>query len=228
MLGLSNCAAVAHDQLGSDVMLHSGFVDVAQLIPSLVVDLRYFGNDNFVGARVDGYEADRVYLAVEAAAALKRVQLGLSEYGLGLKVFDAYRPQQAVDHFVRWALDLDDTKMKAKYYPNVDKSDLFSEGYIAARSGHSRGSTVDVSLVSLSDAATSSNVEELNMGSGWDFFDTQSWPSDLTVTAAQRALRLLLRRVMMAEGFKPLAQEWWHFTLDNEAYPQSYFDFPIR
>ena len=201
--------------------LHRDFVDIQQAIPGIAVDVRYFGEDNFIGAPIDGYGAAMVYLTRAAAEALGSVQNQLTEQGLGLKVFDGYRPQMAVDHFVRWARDLDDTKMKQRYYPAVDKENLFRDGYIAERSGHSRGSTVDLTIISLASG------EELDMGTGWDFFDVMSWPSSTRVTAAQAANRMRLRSTMLANGFRPLREEWWHFILENEPFPDRYFDFEI-
>ncbi len=185
-------------------------------------EVRYFGRDNFVGEPIDGYEAPKIYVTRPVLDALLAAQRDLAPFGFSLKVFDAYRPQRAVDHFARWAADLDDTRMKSRYYPRVDKRNLFRDGYIAARSGHSRGSAVDVTLV---DAAGGG---ELDMGSPWDFFDTASAPDSPQVTAAQRANRLLLRSVMLRSGFLPLAEEWWHFTLEDEPFPDTYFDFPVR
>ena len=205
----------------SDAVPH-GFVDLKKAVPALQVEARYYGSNNFLGRPVDGYEAPRCYLTRPAAKALKAAEEALAPFGLGLKVFDAYRPQRAVDHFVRWAKDLGDTKMKARYYPRVAKSVLFKEGYIAARSGHSRGSTVDLTLI---DRASG---RELDMGTGFDFFGPESWPSSMAVTAQQRANRLLLRSVMTRAGFRPLQEEWWHFTLENEPFPERYFDFPVR
>jgi D-alanyl-D-alanine dipeptidase len=200
----------------------SGFVDLKKAVPTVIIDLRYGGENNFVGERIDGYEAEICYISTPAAVALKSVQEELGTFGLGLKVFDAYRPQRGVNHFVRWAKDLNDTKMKASYYPDVLKSELFDKGYIAARSGHSRGSTVDLTLI---DLATG---KELDMGTGFDFFSPLSWPTSMEVTSQQRANRLLLRSIMLRHGFKPLAEEWWHFTLANEPYPTTYFDFLVR
>jgi zinc D-Ala-D-Ala dipeptidase len=204
----------------------SDFVDLQDFFSAsgenLAVDVRYAGFDNFLGAPVDGYEAEKIYMSMEAARALLRVQLSMQSRGLALKVFDAYRPQKAVDHFVRWAQDLEDVSMKAKYYPNVEKQHLFRDGYIAARSGHSRGSTVDLTLIRSSTGA------ELDMGSGWDFFDPLSWPSSTAVNAEQKANRDLLRSSMIDQGFRPLAEEWWHFTLDNEPFSDRYFDFDIK
>ena len=200
----------------------SGFVDLQKTVPSIVVELRYSGKNNFVGKPIDGYEAQVCYISTPAAVALKSVQEELLAFGLGLKIFDAYRPQRAVDHFVRWAKDLNDTKMKASYYPDVLKSELFDKGYIAARSGHSRGSTVDLTLIDLATA------NELDMGTGFDFFSPLSWPTSMAVSSQQRVNRLLLRSVMLRHGFRPLAEEWWHFTLANEPYPTTYFDFLVR
>ena len=200
----------------------SGFVDLKKTVPSVVVELRYYGENNFIGQRIDGYEAPICYVSISAAQALKEVQEELSSFGLGLKVFDGYRPQRAVNHFVRWARDLNDTTMKGSYYPNVQKSELFEKGYIAARSGHSRGSTVDLTLI---DLATK---KELDMGTDFDFFSPISWPTSIVPTAQQHANRLLLRSMMLRHGFRPLQEEWWHFTLENEPYPTTYFDFPIR
>jgi D-alanyl-D-alanine dipeptidase len=201
-----------------------GFVEIREAVPGVVVDLRYLGDDNFVGAPVDGYAAERCYLTAEAAQALGRVQHELAHLGLGLKVFDAYRPQRAVDHFMRWAEDLDDTAMKSRYYPDVAKAHLFRDGYIAAKSGHSRGSTVDLTIVALDGGAP----VELDMGTPWDFFGPRSWPSSREVTPQQRANRMLLQALMIKHGFRPLAEEWWHFTLEDEPYPDTYFDFVVE
>jgi len=200
----------------------SGFVDLKETVPSVAVELRYYGENNFMGQRIDGYEAPICYVSISAAQALQAVQGELSSFGLGLKLFDGYRPQRAVNHFVRWAKDLNDTTMKQSYYPNVQKSELFEKGYIAARSGHSRGSTVDLTLI---DLATG---EELDMGTGFDFFSPLSSPTSKEVTPQQRANRLLLRSLMLRHGFRPLEEEWWHFTLENEPYPVTYFDFSVR
>jgi D-alanyl-D-alanine dipeptidase len=202
----------------------AGFMEIRDAAPGIVVELRYFSDDNFVGARVDGYAAERCYMTAEAARALGRVQHELAHLGLGLKVFDAYRPQRAVDHFVRWAEDLDDTKMKARYYPDVAKAQLFRDGYIAAKSGHSRGSTVDLTIVALDGGAP----VELDMGTPWDYFGPRSWPTSREVTPQQRANRMLLQALMMKHGFRPLAEEWWHFTLEDEPYPETYFDFVVE
>ena len=151
-----------------------------------------------------------------------RVQASLAPRGLGLKVYDCYRPARAVEHFARWAADLDDQRTKAEFYPNVDKSQLFALGYIAERSGHSRGSTMDLTIVDLTSGA------EIDMGSPFDLFDTRSWPTDETVSSTARANRMLLQGAMREHGFRSLREEWWHFTLEGEPHPETYFDFPVR
>ncbi len=214
--------------LGSSLVfggdLPDGFVYLDQAVPGIIVELRYYTTDNFVGRRIDGYEAPRGILSRKAALALKEVQAELNSFGLGLKVFDAYRPQRAVDDFVAWAKDPDDTAMKRSYYPDVQKQHLFRDGYIAEKSGHSRGSTVDVTIVALD----SESPRELDMGTGWDFFGPRSWPSDQSVSAVQRAHRMLLQQIMTRYGFKPLRKEWWHFTLEKEPYTDSYFNFTVK
>ena len=202
--------------------LHPGFVDAAAVVDGLQLDIRYFGDDNFIGRRVDGYEAPRCLLTREAASTLAFVQRDLAPRGFGLKVFDCYRPVRAVAHFVRWARDISDQARKAEFYPDVDKRNLFKEGYIAARSGHSRGSTVDLTLVQFA------NGRELNMGSSFDFFGMRSWPADRTVPTDARANRQVLAAAMKRRGFRPYDREWWHFTLANEPFPGTYFDFPVR
>lgn len=202
--------------------LPQGFVYIKDIVPDVIISLRYYTSHNFVGRPIDGYEQSVGIISEPAALALKQVQAELKSFGLGLKVFDAYRPQTAVNHFVRWAEDLDDTVNKQAYYPDVDKKDLFAKGYIAARSGHSRGSTVDLTIISLNDG------RELPMGTPWDFFGPHSWPSYMDISAEERANRLLLRSLMLKHGFKPLKEEWWHFTLENEPFPETYFDFPVR
>jgi zinc D-Ala-D-Ala dipeptidase len=202
--------------------LPPGFVDAAAVVDGLVVDMRYFGDKNFVGERIDGYERARCVVSAPAASALAAVQRNLAARGLGLKVFDCYRPQRAVAHFVRWAQRIDDVKRKREFYPDVDKRDLFKEGYISERSGHSRGSTVDLTLVRRADA------RELDMGSPFDFFSPKSWPSDTSVDAQAQANRALLAAAMVRGGFRPYEKEWWHFTLVDEPFPDTYFDFPVR
>lgn len=202
--------------------LPRGFVDVQQLIPGIHADLRYCTAGNFVGERIDGYLAPRVILTREAAESLARVQADLAPFGLGLKVLDAYRPQRSVDHFVRWANDLGDTATKQRYYPNIAKQMLLAQDYIAERSSHTRGSTVDVTIVSLPEG------EDLDMGGGFDFFDPRSRITDKRIPPAARAHRMLLLNLMVKHGFKSYPREWWHFTLRDEPFPETYFDFPVR
>jgi D-alanyl-D-alanine dipeptidase len=201
------------------------FVDASDAVPGLVVEMRYAGEHNFVGTRIDGYERRLCLLTKEAAAALAAVERDLAAQGLGLKVFDCYRPARAVAHFVRWAQDLADQHGKDEFYPDVDKRDLFADGYIAARSSHSRGSTVDLTLVRLADGTPAT---ELDMGTCFDRFSPRSWPSDTSVSEAARHNRGLLAAAMARRGFKPYANEWWHFTLTDEPFPDTYFDFPVR
>lgn len=205
--------------------LPSGFVYVDDVIPGIELEMRYYSSHNFVGRRVDGYLQPKCILTVAAAESLKGVQQELESFGLGLKIYDAYRPQRSVDDFVRWAKDLKDTRMKQEFYPDVDKKDLFKEKYIAAKSSHSRGSTVDLTIVSLTGATIGKG---LDMGSGFDLFGPRSWPTSLSVTPAARAHRMLLQVLMKKHGFEPYPQEWWHFTLKNEPFPETYFDFPIQ
>ena len=201
--------------------LQKGFVYIKDEIPNIQLEMRYYSQNNFIGGRIDGYLKPTAILSKEATSALKKVQKELNSFGLGLKIFDAYRPQKAVDHFVRWGRDLQATKMKNEYYPTVEKKNLFKEGYIAEKSGHSRGSTVDLTIVDLDSSV------ELDMGSSFDFFGKRSWVRYQNITPQQRANRMLLNAVMLRYGFKSYSQEWWHFTLKNEPYANRYFDFDI-
>ena len=198
------------------------FIYLPEVIPHVHFDLRYYSDDNFIGQPIPGYRGNVVIVTLQAAMALKKVQQDLSYANFAIKIFDAYRPQQAVDFFVRWANDPDDIRMKEIYYPNVEKDELIPKGFIAEKSSHTRGSTVDLTIISLDTGA------ELDMGTAFDLFDQKSWPSDTTVTVQQRANRMLLRSVMMKNGFVGLEEEWWHFTLFDEPYPDTYFDFPVR
>ena len=197
------------------------FVSVSEAIPDVLLDVRYYSTYNFVGERVDGYEAPVVLLTREAASALALVNQDMRAKGLRLVLYDGYRPQRAVDHFVRWAESTDES-MRAAFYPDVDKRDLFDRGFIARRSGHSRGSTVDLTLL---DEKTG---QLLDMGGPFDFFGELSHPDSPAVTPVQHENRMLLREAMLAHDFKPLSTEWWHFTLKDEPYPDTYFDFPVR
>ena len=219
----------------------SRFVTLTDAVPDAILEIRYYGTYNFVGNRVDGYEQPVALLTKEAAKALKAVSDDVKKQGYRLKIYDAYRPQKGVDHFVRWAADTSDTKMKPYFYPDLDKSVLFEQEYIMAKSGHSRGSTVDLTLF---DMATE---KELDMGGTFDWFgpeshpdfcgnpetgeytgDNHKSPDGRSITAEQFKNRMILRRAMLAHGFKPLDTEWWHFTLRHEPYPDTYFTFPVK
>lgn len=200
-----------------------GFVLLAEAVPDAILEIRYYSTYNFVGARVDGYEEPCALITKEAATALQAVSEDVMAQGYRLKVYDAYRPQMAVDHFVRWAKDLDAEEMKPYFYPEVDKSLLFEQGYIDAKSGHSRGSTVDLTLFDISTG------KEVDMGGTFDYFGELSHPDYTeTLTAEQIANRNILRDAMMRHGFRPLDTEWWHFTLNDEPYPDTYFTLPVR
>lgn len=199
-----------------------GFVLITDVIPDAILEVRYYSTFNFVGERIDGYEAPVAYLTKEAAAALKKVSDDLIAQGYRIKIYDAYRPQTAVDHFKTWAEDLEATEMKPYFYPEVEKSELFDKGYIAEKSGHSRGSTVDLTIVDMMTG------REVDMGGGFDYFGELSHP-DYTATLTQEQFdnRMILREAMVNHGFRPLPEEWWHFTLEKEPYPETYFDFPV-
>lgn len=199
-----------------------GFVYLKEHIPEVELEVRYHGSHNFIGRPVAGYNKPVILITKEAAEALKRVVADLKSKGFGLKIFDAYRPQRAVNEFISWARELDDTLMKREFYPEVPKQQLFSQGYIASRSGHSRGSTVDLTLVDLR-----SNCE-VDMGSTFDFFGEISHHGTGEITAQQQANRDILKTAMTSHGFRLYPKEWWHFTLRDEPYPDTYFDFPIE
>jgi D-alanyl-D-alanine dipeptidase len=205
-----------------DPPANNNFVYLKELMPKLRVDLRYYGTNNFLGRPLKGYNQPKCMLTKQSAFALKKVQDGLERLGFGLLIYDAYRPETAVRDIVEWSKDDADTLMKDKFYPNIDKKDLFSLGYIAEKSAHSRGSTVDLTIVSL----TTGRV--LNMGGAYDYFDPTSGINYQYITKNQRALRLLLKRRMEKEGFKSYEKEWWHFTFKNEPFPKTYFDFPVE
>lgn len=199
-----------------------GFVLITDLIPDAILEIRYYSTFNFVGERIDSYEAPVAYLTREAAYALKKAGSELLMLGYRIKIYDAYRPQSAVNHFIEWAKKINDTKMQPYFYPDVDKSKLFEEGYIAARSSHSRGSTVDLTLVDMKTG------QEIDMGGGFDYFGELSHPDYMgELTPEQSKNRAILQDVMIKNGFSPIDTEWWHFTLKDEPYPDTYFDFPI-
>ncbi|MBF0496139.1 MAG: M15 family metallopeptidase [Deltaproteobacteria bacterium] len=234
------------DDYRSEKKIPAGFVDVQQVIPSVVLDMRYVGPHNFIGERIDGYNAARCYLTGEAAAALAKVQEELAKFSLSLKIYDCYRPQRAVAHFVKWAGQVDDTRMKKEFYPTVDKKNLFRDGYIAEKSSHSRGSTVDLTIIPVpapdqESYAPGQELREcsrpvdqrfkdngLDMGSGFDCFHPVSHTVNITVGLQQRVNRLLLRTIMERHGFKNLEEEWWHYTLKSEPYPNTYFNFVVE
>ena len=201
----------------------SGFVLVSDIIPDVVLDIRYYTTFNFLGERVDGYEEPVALMTREAAYALKKVSDEAISKGYRLKIFDAYRPQCAVDHFVRWADKIRELAMKEYFYPGIDKKHLFEEGFVALKSGHSRGSTVDLTLL---DMATQ---KDLDVGGTFDYFGSLSWAENTeNITQEQASNRKMLRDMMISHGFHPLNEEWWHFTLDNEPYPDTYFTFPVN
>ena len=200
----------------------SDFVLLSEAVPDAILEIRYYSTYNFVGDRIDGYEEPLAFLTNDAAKALKEVSDELVEKGYRLKIYDAYRPQRAVTNFMNWALDPEDTRMKAYFYPELEKDVLFPQGYIAEHSGHSRGSTVDLTLFDMT------TEKEVDMGGTFDYFGEESHPDYTGVTEQQYQNRMILREAMMNHGFKPYPEEWWHFTLENEPYPDTYFDFPIN
>lgn len=205
-----------------NAQLPEGFVYAHEIIPDLEVELRYFSTNNFVGKPIEGYHANRLILTKNAAIALKKVQDELEDINLCLKVYDGYRPQTAVNHFIVWARDLNDTIKKSEFYPNVPKRNLFLEEYIATRSGHSKGSTIDLTII---DGNTG---KPLDMGSPYDFFGEASWVNYSGITDIQKKNRQLLKSIMAKHGFRNYPKEWWHFTLINEPFPQTFFDFPVK
>ena len=240
----AQCACCGHHTTAAAVSPaadSSQFVNLADVVPDAILEIRYFGTYNFVGRRVDGYLQPTALLTRQAAEALKAVSDDVKAKGYRLKIYDAYRPQCAVDHFVRWASDQQDTLMKPYFYPDFDKSVLFKLDYIAEKSGHTRGSTLDLTLFDMQ------TEKELDMGGTFDWFGPESHPdfcgnpetgeytgdrhqspAGRTITARQFSNRMLLRRAMMAHGFKPYDSEWWHFTLREEPFLDTYFTFPVR
>ena len=199
----------------------SGFVSVGKAVPDVLLDIRYYSSFNFIGERIDGYEEPAALMAREAARALKAVSDEAKGLGFRLKIFDAYRPQKAVDHFVRWAKDPADIRMKQYFYPDLEKKDIIPRHYIAEHSGHSRGGTVDLTLFDMA------SQRDLDMGGTFDFFGERSHPDYAGVSESQYENRMLLQRLMVKHGFRPLDSEWWHFTLENEPWPDTYFTFPV-
>ena len=199
----------------------SDFVLLSDAVPDAILEIRYYSTYNFVGDRIDGYEEPVALLTKEAADALKEVSDDLKDQGYRLKIYDAYRPQEAVTNFVTWAKDEDDTRMKEYFYPDLDKDVLFPQGYIMEHSGHSRGSTLDLTLFDME------TEKEVDMGGTFDFFGEESHPDYKGITDEQYENRMILRKAMTDHGFNPLAEEWWHFTLADEPYPETYFTFPV-
>jgi zinc D-Ala-D-Ala dipeptidase len=216
-------ASVAAPRPAAGAPLPAGFVYADEAVPGLRTEVRYASSHNFLGRPAAGYLAPRVILTRPAAEALARVQARLRPFGLGLKVFDGYRPQRAVDDFVRWSREPDDPASKAEFYPDVPKEKVIPLGYVASRSSHSRGSTVDLTIVALDGDGA-----ELDMGGRFDLFSPRSAGRFQGIPAAPRAHRLLLRVLMVDAGFVPHEQEWWHFTLRDEPYKERAFDFPVE
>ncbi|KAA6223310.1 D-alanyl-D-alanine dipeptidase [Streptomyces albofaciens JCM 4342] len=221
------------------------FVALRDVDPTIRQEIRYFTPHTFMGVPVTGYREPLCILTRDAARALHRAQVSFLRRGYTLKVYDCYRPQRAVNHFVDWAKDLKDQRMKGEFYPRIDKSTLFRDGYIAEKSGHSRGSTVDLTLVRLPGPPTRPYIpgeplrkcyapkaerfpdNSLDMGTGFDCFDTLAHTLDPRVQGRQRANRLLLKQGLESAGFRNYDKEWWHYTFTPETFPETYFDFPV-
>lgn len=232
----------------SDVARAKGFVYLHEVDPTIIESPRYATAENFVGKPLPGYTCSRIVMTLQAAQALKKVQAAVRQAGYSLVVWDAYRPQKAVDCFMQWSKDINDQTKKNSYYPQINKADVFKLGYVGRRSGHSRGSTVDLTLIKMSKQlhavkhkqCTLTNGQQmaflddgtLNMGSSFDMFDTVSHTYTDLIAATYTRRRLYLRSVMQQHGFRPYDKEWWHFTLINEPYPAdqdaSYFNFAIE
>lgn len=202
-------------------MAPSGFVLLSDYVPGIIQEIRYFSTYNFIGDRIDGYEEPCAIITVEAARALKAVSNELNVKGYRLKVFDAYRPACAVRHFVMWGIEDLDLRMKPFFYPDLEKQELFSKGYVASKSSHSRGSTIDLTLLDMETG------KEVDMGSPFDLFSEISHPDNKSVTEEQYENRMILQNAMTRNGFVPFDCEWWHFTLEDEPYPHTYFEFPV-
>ncbi len=204
-----------------DRMDPSGFVLLSDFVPDIVQEIRYYSTYNFIGDRIDGYEEPCALLTKEAARALKSVSKEMMVQGYRLKVFDAYRPACAVKHFVLWGIEDQDIRMKPYFYPKLEKEEVFARGYIAKQSSHSRGSAVDLTLLDMRTG------KEVDMGGPFDLFDELSHPDYQGITGEQFENRMMLQRVMLRSGFQPIDCEWWHFSLKDEPYPNTYFEFPV-
>lgn len=199
----------------------SGFVLLADLIPDIVQEIRYYSSYNFIGSRINGYEEPCAILTRKAARALQAVSNEAIVQGYRLKIYDTYRPARAVRQFVLWGIEDLDLRMKPYFYPELQKQELFVKGYIASRSSHSRGSTVDLTLLDMKTG------KEVDMGGPFDYFGELSHPDYRGITEDQFENRMTLQRLMTRNGFVPIDCEWWHFTLGDEPYPDTYFDFPV-
>ncbi len=199
----------------------SGFVLLADYVPSIVQEIRYYSTYNFIGDRIDGYEQPVAIITKEAARALRTIGNELNVQGYRMKVFDCYRPACAVKHFVMWGIEDTDIRMKEYFYPELVKQELFSKGYVASKSSHSRGSTIDLTLLDMKTG------KEVDMGSPFDMFSEVSHPDYRGITDEQYENRMILQNVMVRGGFEPIDCEWWHFTLKDEPYPDTYFEFPV-
>ncbi len=203
------------------IMDSSDFVLLSDYIPGIVQEIRYFSTYNFVGDRINGYEEPCAIITKEAARALQKAANMFNAQGYRMKIFDAYRPERAVKHFILWGIEDLDLRMKPYFYPDLEKHELFEQGYVASKSSHSRGSTVDLTLIDMNTG------KEVDMGSPFDLFDEKSHPDSRNVTKEQFANRMLLQKTMTENGFVPIDCEWWHFTLKDEPFPDTYFDFPV-
>ena len=199
----------------------SGFVLLADYVPSIVQEIRYYSTYNFIGDRIDGYEQPVAIITKEAARSLRTIGNELNVQGYRMKVFDCYRPACAVKHFVMWGIEDTDIRMKEYFYPELVKQELFSKGYVASKSSHSRGSTIDLTLLDMKTG------KEVDMGSPFDMFSEVSHPDYRGITDEQYENRMILQNVMVRGGFEPIDCEWWHFTLKDEPYPDTYFEFPV-
>lgn len=202
--------------------LPDGFVYLDEVVPHLKWDAKYSTIDNFTGDIVDGYEVNRCIGAIETAQALKNAQKLAKSQGYELFIWDCYRPTRAVECFIRWAKMPEDGKTKAAHYPNISKSDMFKKEYVCEKSGHSRGGTVDLTLVNLETG------EQLEMGTGFDFMDETSHHGATNITADEAKNRLILKDIMEKSGFVAYPYEWWHYTLKDEPYLENYFNFPVK
>ena len=230
---MTSCKSTQGLQAIDKTMDSSQFVNITDVVPDVILEIRYYSTYNFVGARMDGYEEPVALMTRVAADSLRAVSDDLKRHGYCIKIYDAYRPQRAVDHFMRWSQDLTDTVTKAYFYPYLTKKQVFDGEYVATKSGHSRGSTVDLTLVDMNTG------KELDMGGTFDWFGHESHPdyggnpetleyTGPEISSEQFYNRMVLRSAMLRHGFKPLDNEWWHFTLKNEPFPDTYFNFPVR